>query len=80
MNDAVTDLLARCQSASDLGRVAYAFGVAAAEIRGKAKAASGFGQFRVSLGNRIRGIAQRLERAKRRGSPLTIRAAAELGK
>ena len=80
MNDAVTDLLSRCQSVSDLAKVAYSFGVSAEEIRRKARSASGFGQFRVSIGNRVRGIAQRLERAKRRGVPLTIQAAAKMGK
>ena len=75
-NDAVTDLLAKCQSASALAQLAHRFGIGAEEIHAKADRASSFGQFRMVLGNRIRGIVRRLDRARRRGKPLSLQEAA----
>jgi len=60
-NDAVSKLLATCQSPSELAKVAYRFGIPAPEIYDKAKSASSYGQFRMIIGNRIRGVVRRLK-------------------
>ena len=75
-NDAVTDLLAECQSASQLAAVAHRFGLSAEEILTKAARAASFGQFRMAIGNRIRGIVRRIDRARRRGRDMPLREAA----
>ena len=66
-NDAVTDLLASCQTPSELADMALRFGVPAEEISRRAGRAATFGQFRMAIGNRIRGVVRRLQRAGRQG-------------
>jgi len=75
-NDAVTDLLGQCQSPSQLAQIAGRFGLSAEEITCKAQRAVGFGQFRMAIGNRIRGIVRRIDRARRQGRPITVERAA----
>ncbi len=58
--DAITELLAKCQTPSELALLAYNFGCSAEEIHIKAQRASSFGQFRMAVGNRLRGICNRL--------------------
>ena len=78
-NDALTDLLSECYSPSELAVVAVKFGVREEEIHGTAVRSSGFGQFRMVMGNRLRGILIRLERSSRRGESLSILQAAYPG-
>jgi len=79
-NDAVGDLLAACQRPSDLAELACRFGLCPAEVRQKALAAASFGQFRMAVGNRLRGICGRTEQAPRRGRAVSLRRAAYPGK
>ena len=72
-NDAVADLLSQCTYPSELARVAYRFGLTAFEIQMKAERASTFGQFRLAIGNRIRGIVSRLDRENRSGKRIDRR-------
>jgi len=74
--DAVTDVFARCETPADLARLACRFGLTREEVLAKAGRATGFGQFRMALGNRIRGICRRLELAQRRGQSMSLRQAA----
>lgn len=66
-SDAISDLLALCRSASQIAAVASIFGVTKKEIVVKAQNASSLGQFRMVIGNRMRGIARRIAEAKRKG-------------
>lgn len=75
-NDAVTDLLGQCQSPSRLAEMAERFGLSPEEITVKAHRAAGFGQFRMAIGNRIRGVVRRIERARRHGLRVTVAQAA----
>ena len=74
-NDAVTDILAECQSAAQLAAIAHRFGLSAEEILTKASRAASFGQFRMAIGNRIRGIVRRIDRARKRGREMPLREA-----
>jgi len=75
-NDAITDLLAGCDSPAKIAHVAHKFGMDRADINQKASNASGFGQFRMAIGNKLRGICTRLEHAQRSGKKLSIKKAA----
>ena len=75
-NDAVADLLAGCDSPTKIAQMAHKFGVDRADINRKAKNASGFGQFRMAIGNKIRGICTRLDRAQKSGEKLSLKKAA----
>ena len=52
------------------------FGLTREEVLAKAARATGFGQFRMALGNRIRGICRRLELARRDAREMSLREAA----
>ena len=77
-NDAVTDLLAECDSPEKIAMVAHKFGVDRADINLKGKNASGFGQFRMAIGNKLRGICTRLEKSERKGERLSLKKAATM--
>lgn len=53
--DAVGRILADCQAPSEIGAVAVVFGVGPKEVIRRGKNAPNFGQFRMVIGNRIRG-------------------------
>ena len=57
--DAVSKLLAKCQLPSEIGIIAVEFGITIKEVVKRAKSAPNFGQFRMVVGNRIRGIVSR---------------------
>ena len=76
LNDAITELLAQCQSPAELAMMAHRFGIEADEIYAKASRASGFGQFRMVLGRRVRGVAKRIDKARRSGLKWTLQKAA----
>jgi len=73
--DGVTDLLAKCNGPTDIALVAHKFGIPKKEIVTKAKKASSFGQFRMVIGNKLRGICSRLENANRKGEKLSLKKA-----
>ena len=53
--DPVSRILAKCQSPSEIGTAAVAFGVDSDEVMRRGKTAPNFGQFRMAIGNRMRG-------------------------
>jgi len=57
--DVVSRLLAKCQSASEMAELAVKFGMNPHEVMRRAKSAPNFGQFRMSIGNCIRGVISR---------------------
>ena len=59
--DAVSQLLDSCQNASAIAREAHKFGLTWVELLEKGKSASTFGQFRMVVGRRMRGICRRLK-------------------
>lgn len=75
-NDQVAAELAKCNSASEVGAFAMRFGLSEREVRTRAKAAPNFGQYRMVIGNRIRGIVNRIRKAKQKGVKLSPAAAA----
>lgn len=76
--DAISDLLAFCRSASQIAAIASAFGLTKKEILGNARRASSFGQFRMVIGNRMRGIAKRVVAARKKGIILSAGKAARM--
>lgn len=62
-NDAVATELAKCDSAATVGYMAMKFGISEQEVRARVKSAPNFGQFRMVIGNRIRGIANKIRKA-----------------
>lgn len=75
-SDKVAEALSKCDSASAIGNLAMQFGISEKEIRARAAAAPNFGQFRMVVGNRVRGIARRVAKAKQKGQKLTLTDAA----
>ena len=75
-NDAVSDALSKCNSASEIGTLAMKFGITEAEVRQRAKSAKNFGLFRMAIGNRLRGITNRIAKAKRKSIKLSVSDAA----
>ena len=75
-NDGITDLLAKCSGPAEIAIMAHRFGISRAEISQKAKNASSFGQFRMAIGNKLRGICSRLEQSLRKGDKLSLKKAA----
>ena len=71
-NDAVSDLLAGCSTPAKIAVIAHKFGISRNDINRNARNASSFGQFRMAIGNRLRGICTRLERAERNGEKLFL--------
>jgi len=75
-HDRTSEILDKCNSASEIANLAMKFGFTEHDIRNRAKAASGFGQFRMVMGNLIRGVVNRISRAKRKGQTLSVTDAA----
>lgn len=76
-NDAVSDAFAKCSNAADIAHLAMKFGITEQEIRTKAKMAPNFGQFNMTMRNKIRGIVKRIAEAKEKGVRLTMAEAAQ---
>lgn len=75
-NDAVADALAKCNSAAEVGHLGMKFGLTENEVRNRAKSAKNFGLYRMVIGNRIRGISSRIQKAKKKSQKLTLTEAA----
>ena len=75
-NDAVTDLLAECETPEKIADMAYKFGMTRPDIKSKAVNAHSFGHFRMMIGHKIRGICTRLEKSSKRGEKLSLKTAA----
>jgi len=76
--DGVAWILSECNSAHDIAIVAHRFGLSVEEIYATASRAASVGQFRMAIGNRIRGIIRRIDRARKGGRDITLREAARL--
>ena len=70
-NDAVSDNLAKCKNAEDVGHLAMRFGFTENDVRTRARAAKNFGLFRMVIGNLCRGVVSRIAAAKQAGGKLT---------
>jgi len=75
-NDAVADALAKCNTTAEVATLGMKFGLTENEVRNRAKAAKNFGLYRMVIGNRIRGIASRIQKAKKKNIKLTQEEAA----
>jgi len=70
-NDAIADALSKCENAADIAALGMKFGLTEQEVKTRAKSAPNFGQFRMVIGNRIRGVVRRISKAKKEGKKLT---------
>jgi hypothetical protein len=77
--DEVGERLSQCESPSDLADFAALTGITNEEIAARAESATNFGQFRMTLGNRIRNIVNILEKAQAEGKAMTKYQAAAHG-
>lgn len=59
--DAIAEELAKAETPSAVGKLAQKWGISDEEVLERAKAAPNFGQFRMVIGNRIRGINRRVQ-------------------
>lgn len=74
--DAVSEKLAECTTPEQVVELAGDFGIRADELTERAKRAPNFGQFRMVIGNRIRGVVNRIARAEEKGEKLLVEVAA----
>lgn len=70
-NDMVADALAKCNSTAEVAALGMKFGLTENEVRNRAKSAKNFGLYRMVIGNRCRGIASRIKKAKQKNQKLT---------
>jgi len=56
-NDAISEALEKCRSVSEVATLGIRFGLTEADMLERAKKSSGFGQFRMTVGNLCRGVA-----------------------
>jgi hypothetical protein len=75
-NDAVADALSKCNNAAEVGALGMKFGLTENEVRARARSAKNFGLYRMVIGNRIRGITNRIRKAKKKNQKLTLAEAA----
>lgn len=75
-HDKTSEILDKCNSASEIADLAIKFGLTELDIRNRAKAAPGIGQFRMVMGNLIRGVVSRISKAKTKGVTLSVTDAA----
>lgn len=77
--DEISERLSACATPSDVADFASAVGLTNGEIAHRASNASNFGQFRMVIGNRVRGIIKVLEEAQKAGKVMSKEQAAALG-
>jgi len=75
-HDRISEELAKCNTAAEIGNLAMKFGMNEQEVRQRAKDAKNFGLFRMVVGNRIRGIANKIVAAKKKNVKLSPQEAA----
>jgi hypothetical protein len=75
-NDQVSERLSDCGTPSEVAEFAMDFGITQKEIKERVEKAPNFGQFRMVIGNRIRGIVNRVAKAKEKGTDLSLEDAA----
>lgn len=74
--DAVSEALNGCNGIDDIAALAKKFGITEEEIKTRLTTAPNFGHFRMVVGNRMRSIANRLEKAQHDGVKLSVTDAA----
>lgn len=74
--DEIATALDKAQTPDAVAALAGKYGITDAEVLERAKKAPNFGQWRMVLGNRIRGIVKRIAEAKAKGNTLTREQAA----
>lgn len=75
-SDSVSENLGDCQTPEEIAAFAAQFGINQDEINERVEKAPNFGQFRMVIGNRIRGIVNRIAKAKEKGEKLSVEHAA----
>lgn len=75
-NDGVAAELAKCNTAAEIGNLGMRFGLSEKEVRARARSAPNFGQYRMVIGNRIRGVVGKIRKAKQKNIRLTVAEAA----
>ena len=76
MNDGVSTLLNDCDTVEEIIQLAGKFGLREEECAHRRDVAPTFQQFRMTIGNRMRGVLSRIRRARNRGEEITIAQAA----
>lgn len=76
ISDGLAKQMAECQTPSELALLASKFGFKDEDIIQWAKEAPNFGMFRMRIGNRCRGVLNRIAAAKKRGITLSVKDAA----
>lgn len=71
VEDRTAEELAAAEIPSEMGAIALKVGIRVEEVIERAEAAPNFGQFRMVLGNRIRGTIARIAEAKKSGEKVT---------
>jgi len=79
-HDAVADALAKCNSTLEIAALGVKFGLTEEEVKSRAASAKNFGLYRMTIGNRIRGIVSRIQKAAKKGIKLSQHDAAYPGK
>jgi hypothetical protein len=75
-SDSVSERLSECETPEEIAAFAMEFGLSQKEIKERVEKAPNFGQFRMVVGNRIRGIVNRVAKAKEKGVKLSVEDAA----
>lgn len=70
-NDPIADEMEKANTPNEVAKLAGKYGINDDEITSRASTAPNFGQFRMVIGNRLRGIQKRLDDANKRGEKLT---------
>lgn len=71
-NDEIAEHMAKLTKPSELGAFAHEFKVPAERIADLAKKSPNFGQFRMLMGNLVRGVVSRMQKAKDEGLKVSI--------
>lgn len=69
--DAVAEALAKCNSTAEIAALGIRFGLSEDEVKTRAQSATNFGLYRMTIGNRIRGVVSRIQKASRKGMKLS---------
>lgn len=78
-NDPVSQAMAKCEDTAAVATLGMKFGLTEKEVRSRARTAPNFGQYRMVIGNRVRGIVRRIRAAKKRHKTLSPAEAAYPG-
>ncbi len=74
--DKVTEVLSKCNTRDEISDLCSKFGMTEGELDYRWRRAPNFGQFRMVIGNRLRGISSRMKKAEDKGESISVEAAA----